>query len=280
MTAFTLGKWAMGVNLAGLMSEFGVLCRIGSDPTKAYAFIDKTAQTAQTLVAGKVNEAIEDYLTQNPRIGGKTGTEFTLTAGTTGYTVPSDMRRMDIRRLYFGASNDNGAYDLMQLVYFNRGQYPMFPPPEINGTTQVTWPHWWTWSIDGTEVELYPTPGTPTVYMVIEYRQAASAITYSNIASPSSVSIGEIPTRHQRVLALYVAKELVRFIPDRTAMVDKYETQYQAALLKAQDEVADALAEDQLVGSNERPTMANIDTGRLWPFRNGVPGSYNSTSWN
>lgn len=201
MTAFTFGNMTFGLNLEALLNEAKAYARIAG-----YAALGTSTTAQNTLAAGYVNQAMDWFLAAAPRLGLKTANQAVV-SGTMGYAVPADMQDAEIKRIYYSDTGSDETWDLYELEYLNSLELSRLEASARNGTETAEHPWAWGYNKDRTQVEFYPMPSASQT-VVIEYRQKPTQITYSNVASPSSVTISEIPARFGRVMAVKVASLL------------------------------------------------------------------------
>lgn len=202
MTTLSYGGYGSGTNLLNLLNEAGIYSQFGGN--YAHLGSDSTAQT--TRMAEIVNRAIEEFLDANPILG-LTTASLAMVAGTQSYSIPATTRALDIRRIYYADSGADASYDLKDLTYLSADQVRNLPLSWINGEQTWTQPLSWGFNATASQIVLYPMPaGTYT--LTVEYRAAPTAITVANIGTPTSVTIGEVPSRWQYVLALRVAADI------------------------------------------------------------------------
>lgn len=255
--AFTWGGFSFGVDLNTVIAE---ALTLHADVKDFSHLAQGSASTQYALMARIVNDGIEEFLEANPRLGRKTAT-VTFVADTSVYDVSStmsDLHGLAIERIE--------ASDRRQLKYISPVEYKAFDPDVLNNDVVQDEPDYWTYLPDDRSLVLLPPPdaagGTVTVY----YREAPTAITSANVQNrvATPVSIGEIPTRFQRVLAQRIAVSLLEPINQEEA--DKMQVKYLMALENAKKVLNSVLATSQAV--NQRSTR------RSGPFVTSKPARY------
>jgi hypothetical protein len=204
MATYALGGWQFGVNLEDLLNE----------AMQVHADIDQYRKAGdddtnrQERVAAIVNHAIEEFIEQNEAIGWTTITQAVTSASNT-YTVPTTLHGLFVPLLYWADSGSEPEYDLRQLTYLSRADVEQLPPSDYNGDTTAEYPDRWSFNDSGASFVLYPYPSASKT-LTIKYRQRPTEVSTANIASPSGVTVSELPKRAQRCVAMRIAADLIK----------------------------------------------------------------------
>ena len=217
MPTNAFGGWASGVNLQNLLNEAKLQARLAN-----YNHLGADAAARNLRVADIVNRAIEEFLERNPGVGLGTA-NIDLVNLDNSYVIPTDLHGVTIQKVYFQDTGTDGINDLRELDYLSPAGVEGLPRNWVNGDLKDPWPQYWGYNNDASEILFYPTPdGTKDVTLV--YRKEPTAITEANVASPGAVTVGEIPTRFQGVVALKIAAEFAK--PIKPALGFELEARY------------------------------------------------------
>lgn len=217
MPTLSYAGWQFGPLLTDVLSEVKALTRLA-----AFDHI------GSTQVAAYINQAVEEFLEENPALGSKSAT-LSLVADTSAYALSSaasDLFESHILRIEF---NDTGAGDYINKLIEFRDRNGMLQLPQSwrNGTYTAPYPEIWSFDDDRSDLIFLPTPSDSTRTVKIVYRQRPTAITSGNVDTPGSTVIGEIPKRFKSLIAARVAYYVAQMIGglDLSDVVNIYETE-------------------------------------------------------
>lgn len=258
MPTFSRAGWQFGITLSNVLNEAKSYARLSD-----YNHLGASDTERQTRVAEYVNQAILEFLEENPSLGESSAT-INLVDGTSAYSIASNvatLNQQDILRIEFSDTTAGGSYLYKPLGYLERAGVMQLPPQWRNGTTKRAYPAYWAFSGDGTNIEFYPTPGDSNRDVRVIFRQRPTAITQANVASPTGVTISEVPIPAQRAISMRVATLIAN--PITTQNIDKLNEEFERERVRMQRRISTAFAQVQTGADEQRPNSV-IDSHRLF----------------
>ena len=200
MATLIHGALPFGVNLESLLNEAKVYADVDS-----YQKLGTSTDTRNTFVADAVNRIIEDFLDMNPWLGNAV-TELTVD-GTYDYLfdLPATLRGMEIYKLRI--EMDSNQTTSIPVTWIGRRRLRNY---ERDGDTVQTFGQQFEASLveAGDQIRIYPAP--PSGAVVVAYHGVEPAvIDKDDVATPTAVSLPELPVCSLRWAALMLASRLV-----------------------------------------------------------------------
>lgn len=224
MTTYALGGWSFGVTLESLLDEARAYAKLGS-ASIGYAHLGTTSTIQQTRVAEFVNRSIEEITEKNPILGiSATAGTISLVSGTTEYAIPTTLHGLAIKKLRFQDASPDVQYDLREIPYWGQSKVSQLPPEYKNGEASADFPEGWSFNETGAKVRFYPKPSNSSVVVEVFFRAEPTEVTQANVASPSAVTLSEIPVRFRDVYALRIAMDLLE--PENTERAEWLRIKY------------------------------------------------------
>ena len=254
MTAFAFGKWTFGVNLEDLLERAKFLARVSN-----YDHLSTVAATAQKRVAEICREAIWDFLNANPALGLTTAT-ISLVASTQSYAVPATLAGCYIEQVAFTDTGSDGGYDGATIPLITPSEVAGLPLNMISGEATSDRPQFCALDITGANLAFYPMPSEARS-VTVTFRAAETTITAANVASPTGVTVAELPTLGMEAAACYIGAGLASGINDdqRAGLMGRYSEE----LLKVQKMINRTLAASR--ADNIAPdALGPVSTGNLF----------------
>lgn len=233
MTTYAHGGWSFGVSLEDLLDRAIVHAQVGSSSPYKHLGDDDTSR--QTRVAEIVNEIVEAVTQANPGLGvSTTDDEVSVVSGTREYSIPSSLHGIEIDRIQYKDGQDS-SIDTKILEHFTRSRaLNQLPIGWRNGENTAKYPMAWSLNEDRSKIVLYPEPSTSST-LEVYYRPAPTAVTQANVASPSGVTLSEIPVIFARVYALGIAWRIAEYVD--TARSEVLRQRYREELMVMQREL-------------------------------------------
>lgn len=210
MTTYARGGFSFGVNLETLLDRAAFEARLGSSGNR-YGQLGATTTQQNTRVAEIVNDVIRELTVKNP-IFGVSGTpdQITLSTSTNTYAIPTTMQGVGIRRVQFDTNQANAWYSDREIPFWDVMQVDQLNPIyKSDQWTTYSYPEGCSFDETGENIVFYPWPALDGVIVNVYFRAKATSVTAANIASPSSVTVGEIPTDFAQVYAQFIAYRMV-----------------------------------------------------------------------
>lgn len=259
MTTFLYAGWQFGPSLADVLNEARAIARLAD-----YNHLGTTDAERTARVAEYVNQAVEEFLEENPALGIKAAT-LTFVSGTNSYslaTAASDLHERDILRIEFNAESDGASRELQVIPFVDRAGMVQLPTEWRNGSMTRPYPQYWSFDDDGSNIVFYPTPSDSTRTVSIIYRQRYTAMTAANVATPSTTALGEIPTPFKRLIALRLATMLAN--PISSQNLGLLGEEYERERARSQRRIAITFASSQPGQSGESRPDRVIDRHGLF----------------
>ena len=176
MPTFSWGGMSSGVRLYDLLNEAGTYSR-----THDFTHLGSSTTIQNSRVAEMVNRAIDDFLDANPVLGLVTA-NISMVDGTQTYAIPTALRRIEIKRIYYSDSGEDPSNDLRELTYLGRAQIEQLSPDYRNGEKTALHPDYWGFDRTGANIIFYPMPDEDHT-MICEYRQESASISGVNVTT-------------------------------------------------------------------------------------------------
>lgn len=210
MPTITYGNWPIGVSLAALLNEAAIYTRDDN-----YDHLGADAATQNAVLADFVNRVVDDALDAQGGIGYVTSAAIPVVASDQLFDVPADMRGRD---LVAGILEDSTGHKT-RLEFIGRETAAALPADYRESWSPSARPQSISFNDAGDKLALWPIAGASyNVYLI--YRAANTKVDADDIASPASVTIGEVLTRMQRAMALNLAARIAEPIkPDLAAVL-------------------------------------------------------------
>jgi hypothetical protein len=224
MATIVHAKVVFGLNLGKALSDAKMNAGVGD-----FENMGDSDANRSDYVAYLVNQTIEDLLTEVPLLGNMTE-ELELKSGeTTLYVFPSTLRNADIKSLKFIESS--GLERPTPVDFMPRDKFREYA--EATYQSMHAGRYKWSFSEDGVDIEVFPTPPTGATLKAY-FGIAPAAITAGNVDSPSAVNMPEVPVMARDWFCLKLGEKLAQKVnPDRTErLFNRAETAMRQLIVK------------------------------------------------
>lgn len=123
--------------------------------------------------------------------------------------IPPDLMGQDILEVTFNGTDENWTYKFSQILFLEHGGFQQLPPQVKGGNITTQHPYYCGFNELRNALGFTPWPTNTVNTFQILYRQTPTILTATDVTTPGTTIIGEVPKRFQHCLAMRIAMELV-----------------------------------------------------------------------